>query len=63
MRRGSTDPGALTMCERRLQDRACRLDADAVILTELDADVAVPPGASKQLLVARTGRAIRYDAR
>ncbi|HEY6555984.1 MAG TPA: hypothetical protein VI072_01880 [Polyangiaceae bacterium] len=53
-------PGALSVCERRLQARACELEADAVILDESSRSAGVPPGASSQSLVSRVGRAIRW---
>jgi hypothetical protein len=53
-------PGALPVCERRLLARACELEADALILDESSRPAGVPPGASSQSLVSRTGRAIRF---
>jgi hypothetical protein len=53
-------PGALEVCERRLQSRACELEADAVILEKAGSSGAVPPGASSQSLISRGGQAIRW---
>lgn len=53
-------PGALDVCERRLQTRACELKADAVILESASRAAAVPPGASAQSLVSRGARAVRW---
>jgi len=54
-------PGVLGLCDRRLQDGGCRLGADAVIRAAAIDEVPPPLGASKQLLVVRSGRAIRYE--
>lgn len=53
-------PGAITICERRLRDRACQLGADAVIAVKSEAG-GTPPGASQQSLVSRSGRAVRFE--
>lgn len=53
-------PGALTVCDERLRESACEKGADAVIVTP-SPDGGTPPGASTQSLVARHGRAIRYQ--
>jgi hypothetical protein len=54
-------PGAITVCERGLRERACQMGADAVIALPAEGG-GTPPGASAQSLVSRSGRAIRYEA-
>lgn len=52
-------PGVPTECERRLLDRACELDADAIILTEARTG-GTPPGASADSRVVRSALAVRW---
>jgi hypothetical protein len=54
-------PGALELCEQRMKDRACELGGDALLLLESTAGPN-PAGASRQSLVARSGRAVRWEA-
>lgn len=53
-------PGAKSLCERRLEQRACALGADAVILDHAQPG-AVPPGASPQSQISLSGRAVRWE--
>ncbi len=53
-------PGALSLCDRRLREAACRLGADAVIAMK-PSGRGIPPGTSPLSLVGRSGRAIRYE--
>jgi hypothetical protein len=54
-------PGAPTLCEQRLLQRACEHQADALILTESEPGGS-PPGASGQSQISISGRAVRWTA-
>ena len=53
-------PGSIEVCERRMQERACELGADAVVLVE-PSPGPNPVGASGQTLVSRSARAIKWQ--
>lgn len=52
-------PGVLSLCEQRLLDRACELNADAIILTEPKAG-GTPPGGTTDSRVVRSALAVRW---
>ena len=52
-------PGAPAACERTLANRACELNADALILNESSAG-GTPPGASSQSAVSMSARAVNW---
>jgi hypothetical protein len=52
-------PGAIELCERDLKERACALGADALLMTEAESGPN-PAGGSRQSLISRSGRAIRW---
>lgn len=53
-------PGARELCERRLLERACELQASAVILSPDEPD-GTPLGASTSSRIAVSGRAVRWS--
>jgi hypothetical protein len=54
-------PGAPSVCERQLLDRACELRANAIILTEAQAG-GTPPGGSIDSRVSQSAVAVRWVA-
>jgi hypothetical protein len=52
-------PGSIELCERDLKERACALGADAVLMAEPEPGPN-PAGGSRQSLVSRSGRAVRW---
>lgn len=52
-------PGVPTVCERKLLDRACELEANAVILIEPKGS-GTPPGATSDSMVSRSAIAVRW---
>jgi hypothetical protein len=52
-------PGALSVCEQHLRERACELQGDAVILSDKVGEPA-PTTGSTRALVARSGQVVRW---
>ena len=53
-------PGTPGVCEQTLLERACELEADALLLSEPQA-LGSPAGASSQSSTAMTARAVRWQ--
>lgn len=52
-------PGAPSVCEQHLRERACELGGDAVIISE-SVEGAAPQTGSNYSLVARAGKVVRW---
>jgi len=53
-------PGSPSVCRQQLRERACELNADALILEESSSG-GTPPGASGQSQTAMSARAVTWD--